>query len=52
MLRRKLTLIALFAAVAVLGACSDITSPSQDGDGEERCQVTAGSETRCAPLPE
>ena len=50
--RRKLTLLVAFAVATMISACSAITSPNRDGEedgGEERCQVTQGSETRCTP---
>ena len=48
---RKLTLLVVLAFATMISACADVTSPSRDGDeedGESRCQVTQGSDTRCA----
>ena len=45
-MRRKLTLLALFAVATLVSACSDITGPSQDDPS--RCQVVQGSDTRCS----
>lgn len=55
-MQRKLTLLVVLAFATMISACADVTSPTRDGDeddGEGRCQVVQGSETRCAaePLP-
>lgn len=48
-MQRKLTLLVVLAFATMISACADVTSPTRDGDeGEGRCQVVQGSETRCA----